>query len=272
MNYVIEGVCYHVDTWGNGYPLLLLHGFTGNGDGWKKFEPKWKDYSYAIALDIIGHGKTESPADLSKYDINEAASALNSLLDEMGIDKTDILGYSMGGRLAITFAVKYPNKVRRLILESSSPGLETEEERADRRIRDNKLSQFIENKGIEEFVRYWEDISLFQSQQKLPEKVRQEVRQRRLRNSPIGLSNSLKGMGTGSQPSWWNEIQNISVPVLLITGSLDEKFCRIAGEMTKRVKNSQWISVENCGHAIHVENPEKFGTIVNEFLSNSGDN
>lgn len=271
VNYVINGVRYHVDTWGTGFPLLLLHGFTGSGENWKEFEPYWRNHSKAIALDIIGHGKTDSPADIDQYGIEKSAEAINLLLEKMGIGKTDILGYSMGGRLAITFAVKYPRKVRKLILESTSPGLQSEEEREARRSQDEILAAMIREKGIPAFVEYWGNIPLFQSQKKLSEDIREGIRKQRLANSIDGLANSLKGMGTGSQPSWWENLSTISSPVFLITGSLDLKFCRIADLMAQALPNCRWVSVEEAGHAIHVEKPEKFGTIVSGFLSQTSE-
>ncbi|MCS0789693.1 2-succinyl-6-hydroxy-2,4-cyclohexadiene-1-carboxylate synthase [Cytobacillus firmus] len=272
MKYVINGVRYHVDTWGTGFPLLLLHGFTGNSEGWKEFAPFWKDHSKTIALDIIGHGKSGSPPDIGQYQIEESAAVINSLLEKMGIGKIDVLGYSMGGRLALTFAVNYPEKVRTLILESASPGLRTEAERHERRIQDEKLSKRIRQEGIKNFIDYWENIPLFQSQKNLPEKIRTRIRSQRLANSIDGLANSLDGMGTGMQPSWWDDLAHLEMPVLLITGNLDQKFCRIAEEMSKILPNVQWKTAEDAGHAIHVEKPELFGTIVSGFLSQTGEN
>ncbi|MBS4191801.1 2-succinyl-6-hydroxy-2,4-cyclohexadiene-1-carboxylate synthase [Bacillus sp. FJAT-49705] len=269
MNYVINGIRYHVEIWGNpiGQPLLLLHGFTGNGASWRQFETQWKDHSYVISVDIIGHGQTDSPKELQKYDIESAASDLHTLLEVMKIEQTDLLGYSMGGRLALTFALKYPEKVRKLILESSSPGLETDMEREDRRLQDEKLAVRIREHGIEKFVDYWENIPLFESQKRLPEIIRRKLRMERLRNTTLGLMNSLKGMGTGSQPSWWGHLEQLKAPALFITGRIDEKFCLITEKMQKKVKYAKSITVDDCGHAIHVEKPEIFGTIVSEFLS-----
>lgn len=267
MHFVSNGIRYHVDIWGEGFPLLLLHGFTGNGEGWREFMPYWKTHSKAIAPDIIGHGKTDSPEDTTCYRIEKAAQDLNQLLDKLGIEKVDLLGYSMGGRLALTFAVKYPEKVRKLILESTSPGLETEGERKARQMQDAKLALLIKEHGVPSFVEYWENIPLFQSQNNLPEGVQNSIRNQRLTNNQMGLMNSLYGMGTGAQPSWWDELESIQAPTLLITGSLDEKFCRIAKKMAERLKNCKCISISDSGHAIHVEKPKIFGTIVSEFLT-----
>ena len=269
MKYVVDGIHYQVDTWGKGFPLLLLHGFTGDLTTWNIFRKDWQEHSKAIALDIIGHGQTDAPEPIEMYHIEAAAHALNSLLDQMDIPRVDVLGYSMGGRLALTFAIKYPNRVRKLILESASPGLDLAEEREARVKQDANMGMFIRQKGIEEFVDYWEEIPLFHSQKKLSVQIRSQIREQRLQNSQIGLSNSLIGMGTGSMPSWWDELSAIEAQVLLLTGELDQKFVRIAEKMSKRLKNGKWITVENCGHAIHVEKPEKFGTIISEFLNGS---
>ena len=108
---------------------------------------------------------------------------MKQILELLKIEKTDILGYSMGGRLALTFAIQYPLRVRKLILESASPGLITEEERANRRMQDRKLCDLIKKNGIEQFVEYWENIPLFSSQRSLPIHKQEEIREQRLQNS-----------------------------------------------------------------------------------------
>ncbi|WP_160724085.1 2-succinyl-6-hydroxy-2,4-cyclohexadiene-1-carboxylate synthase [Bacillus sp. USDA818B3_A] len=263
----IDRVHYHLEVTGQGFPLLLLHGFTGDGSTWSPFLEEWGHHSRLMIPDIIGHGKTDSPKELSFYQMDTMAYSLKSILDQMGINQTDLLGYSMGGRLALTFALLFPNRVRKLILESTSPGLKTTGERELRRMNDAKLAQFIIDEGMESFVEYWEEIPLFHSMKKLPASVQNQVREQRLKNSPQGLSNSLLGMGTGAQPSWWNQLSKVNSDVLLLTGGEDLKFCQIAAEMAPKLSKAKWIVVENCGHAIHVEEPEKFGTIVSDFLS-----
>ncbi|MEH7106294.1 2-succinyl-6-hydroxy-2,4-cyclohexadiene-1-carboxylate synthase [Bacillus sp. JJ1764] len=258
---------YHLEVCGEGYPLLVLHGFTGDSSTWMPFCKNWGGHSTLLIPDLVGHGRTESPKDLIRYRIESAARDLKDMLEQMKIQQIDVLGYSMGGRLALTFAILYPGMVRKLILESASPGLRTEEEREQRRMKDGELAEFIAQQGIPAFVDYWEVIPLFESMKHLPFNVKEKIRNQRLRNSPIGLANSLRGMGTGSQPSWWEQLSVLSCEVLLVTGEKDEKFGRIAESMLSLLNNAHWSRVEEVGHAIHVENKEKFGTIVSDFLS-----
>jgi 2-succinyl-6-hydroxy-2,4-cyclohexadiene-1-carboxylate synthase len=264
----LNGLKYHVEITGKGHPFVLLHGFTGNIDTWKPFCKKWAEHSKLIMVDIIGHGKTDSPDDLAHYRMEKAAGDLANILDQLNIGQTDVLGYSMGGRLALAFAVRFPERVRKLVLESASPGLKTERERSERRQSDARLAKMILEQGLEAFVDNWENIPLFQSQKRLPPEVREKIRKQRLAtNNERGLANSLIGMGTGAQASNWNELSRIDCEVLLITGELDQKFCGIAEEMQQLLKKCRWIVVESCGHAIHVEDEEKFGTIVSGFIT-----
>jgi 2-succinyl-6-hydroxy-2,4-cyclohexadiene-1-carboxylate synthase len=268
MDMVIDGIRYHIKVYGDGLcPLVLLHGFTGDYTTWIPFTDSFGKFSTIIIPDIIGHGKTESPEILSRYHMEAAASDLRKILDQMDIQQADLLGYSMGGRLALTFALLFPDRVRKLILESASPGLATESERELRRMKDAELAQFIKEQGISSFVDYWEEIPLFSTMKRLPFTVQQNIRKQRLNNSSKGLANSLAGMGTGSQPSWWDKLFKLTCEVLLLTGEKDKKFCDIAEKMKNQLKKCTWMVIEDCGHAIHVEEPEKFGTIVSDFLS-----
>ncbi|MEH7304331.1 2-succinyl-6-hydroxy-2,4-cyclohexadiene-1-carboxylate synthase [Neobacillus drentensis] len=268
MDIVIDGIHYHVEVYGDGLvPLILLHGFTGDSTTWAPFHECMGKLTKLVIPDIIGHGKTDAPDDVSRYEIEAAASDLKGILNQMGFEQVDLLGYSMGGRLALTFSHLFPGRVRKLILESSTPGLETEDERQQRRMKDAELAHFINAQGISAFVDYWEEISLFSTLKRLPLESQQKIREQRLNNSPTGLANSLLGMGTGSQPSWWGKLGELSCEVLLLTGAEDHKFCHIAERMMKELKNSSWVVIEDSGHAIHVEEPEKFGTIVSDFLS-----
>jgi 2-succinyl-6-hydroxy-2,4-cyclohexadiene-1-carboxylate synthase len=268
MKIVINGIQYHVEVRGEGaIPLVLLHGFTGDTSTWTPFYDTWGQHSKLIIPDIIGHGKTDSPDVLSRFDIESVAADLKTLLDHFDFKQVNLLGYSMGGRLALTFALLFPNRVRKLILESASPGLATEKERQLRRMKDAELAQFIKEQGISSFVDYWGEIPLFSTMKLLPSPTQQIIREQRLKNTPTGLVNSLLGMGTGSQPNWWDKLNELTCEVLLLTGEDDKKFCDIADMMMKELKNSSWVIIENSGHAIHVEEPEKFGTIVSDFLS-----
>jgi 2-succinyl-6-hydroxy-2,4-cyclohexadiene-1-carboxylate synthase len=272
MKICVRDVFYHVEIYGKGEPIVFLHGFTGDVTTWyvcKKIFPNHQ----LIFVDLIGHGKTESPLDMTRYRMDEVVQDLREMMGKLQIEQTHLVGYSMGGRVALSFAITYPQCIKTLILESSSPGLKTEAEREERKKADEKLANYILENGMETFVNYWENIPLFQSQKILPSKIKEKIRKQRLQNNPIGLANSLIGMGTGVQPSWWGApLQRISAPMLLICGELDKKFCQMAKEMERFIPIARTHIVPSAGHAIHVEQPRIFGKIVSEFLQSFGAN
>lgn len=264
----VNGVDYFYTMQGSGPPLLLLHGFTGDHATWTEFADRMQDRFTIISFDLLGHGKTSAPADSSRYETKQVANDLATILETLKIEKAHLLGYSMGGRLALSFALLFPEKVKSLVLESASPGLSIPEEREARIHQDEQLAQMLEATGIEEFVDYWEEIPLFSTQKNLPKANQEKIRRQRLQQNPVGLAGSLRGMGTGQQPSWWSHLNNLLMPVQLICGDKDPKFCRIARDMVKVIPNAKMTEVPNVGHAIHVEDLKSFDTIVREFLIN----
>ncbi|WP_404450499.1 2-succinyl-6-hydroxy-2,4-cyclohexadiene-1-carboxylate synthase [Sutcliffiella horikoshii] len=267
----INGVYYHVDKIGDGsHHVLMLHGFTGNGRNFHDLIAELEnadDFTF-ILIDLLGHGKTEAPGDTKRYSMENTITDLRTILERLEISKISIYGYSLGGRVALSFAVASPMLVRKLVLESASPGLEIMEDRLARIKSDEKLAEQIEKEGLKSFVDFWTDIPLFQSQKKLSVSKQEAIYQQRLNNSSVGLANSLRGIGTGVQPSNWELLDKMDCPVLLAAGEQDEKFVLIAQEMRKMIKKSLFFKISDAGHAIHVEQPRKFGKIVSEFLSN----
>ncbi|WP_240375410.1 2-succinyl-6-hydroxy-2,4-cyclohexadiene-1-carboxylate synthase [Bacillus piscicola] len=262
----IRGVEYHIQLAGEGEPLVLLHGFTGNRETWDFLVPYLEQHFQLIMVDIIGHGESSVPADFHRYTAEETVADLVSLLKELTITDAHWLGYSMGGRLALSLASLYPECVRSLLLESASPGLRSSSARVERQNQDKRLADRILAKGVPAFVNQWENIPLFATQKQLPYAEQRKIREQRLKNSALGLANSLLGMGTGSQPSWWDQLPDLHFPVLLLTGEWDDKFNNIASEMKKALPAAEWHIVPKTGHAVHVEDQEMFATIVSEFL------
>ncbi len=262
----IRGVYYHVELKSQGEPLVFLHGFTGSSTSWQHLVSEFPHHQL-IFIDILGHGKSAHPGNSSRYKMEEIVEDIIAILNTLSIQKANLLGYSMGGRLALSIAASYPNRVNKLILESSSPGLKSVDERNKRMFHDQALAEEILQSGIRNFVDRWEKIPLFASQNVLSTEQKSRIRSQRLLNSEIGLANSLIGMGTGSQPSWWDILPELKFPVLLLCGELDEKFCEIAKSMHDLLPFSVLKQINQAGHAIHVELPRIFGKIVNEFLN-----
>lgn len=265
----IRGQRIHVEMEGSEQlpVIIFLHGFTGSTSTWSDVRSHFKGSYRTVAVDLTGHGKTSIPEEPIRYAMEEQLADLDALFTELRLESFTLVGYSMGGRIALGYTIHYPHKVKALILESASPGLASEDDRNARKTSDRELAHKIIENGIQSFVDKWEDIPLFDSQKKLTLKQRDKIRQERLLQSEKGLANSLLGIGTGSQPSYWDALATLSKPVLLITGELDQKFVGIGLEMKKRAPSWNQTVVSDAGHAIHVEKPQLFATMVKDYIS-----
>ena len=167
----------------------------------------------------------------------------------------------MGGRLALYMACHVPSRFAQVILESASPGLKTLAERRERKKRDWAIAQKLETIPLSDFLDSWYENELFSSLRKRPE-LYWEMRSRRQNNNSTELANALRGFSTGLQPSLWESLSELVVPLLLIVGEQDTKFVEIAQE--QKAKNGQ-IKIgccSNCGHNIHLESPKQYAQII----------
>jgi 2-succinyl-6-hydroxy-2,4-cyclohexadiene-1-carboxylate synthase len=263
----VDGIEFNVEVHGAGAPLVLLHGFTGSVASWSPVIHDLARLRRVVAVDIIGHGMSSAPADPSHYAFEQALHDLAEVTAQLGVTRAAWLGYSMGGRLALGMAVDHPEKVSSLILESATAGIQHEKERHERAEADQELARRIEEVGIEMFVDEWERLPIWESQRALPVEVLQFQRDIRLRNRAVGLANSLRGMGQGAQPSYWDRLDELAVPVLLLAGALDRKFVGIAGQMGVRIAGAELSVIPDAGHAVHLERPREFLDDVRAFLA-----
>lgn len=263
MHVEVDDATYYVQVEGDGPPVVLLHGFTSSGQTWESLVHELADTYTVISIDLPGHGKTVTP----DRNMKECCTDLAFLLQSLRYTRVHMIGYSMGGRVALSFAYYYPELVKSLLLESASPGLRTEKDRFKRKSKDEKLARTIEENGIFSFVAYWENIPLFASQRSLPEEVRVKVQEERLAQNEKGLAMSLRKMGTGSQISLWNKLQEIQTSTMLLVGEYDDKFVMINQEMQRKLPTASLEVVPGAGHTVHLERPNVFSTLVRQFLN-----
>ncbi|ANK62102.1 2-succinyl-6-hydroxy-2,4-cyclohexadiene-1-carboxylate synthase [Loigolactobacillus backii] len=266
---MLNGLNYFVAQQGSGAPVwLLLHGFMGSHTDFAKIAPKLA--GTVLMPDLLGHGATTSHAAAERYQIERQVADLASLLAKRQVKQVNLLGYSMGGRLALAFALSHPELVHCLILESSSPGLATETERQKRRQHDQILVERLQKNGLAQFVTEWTALPLFASQRKLPAATQQFIRQQRLQQNPAGLALSLQQMGTGSQPNYWPALANFELPVHLIVGAADAKFQATTEKMLARLPNASRTVISNAGHNVHLEQSAAYLATVNQFVQREG--
>ena len=256
---------FHYDLTGNkNYPLiLLLHGFTCDSQDFNSVISLLSQSYCCLAVDLPGHGKTKVIGDETCYNMSNTAQALIYLLDDLQIDKCLLLGYSMGGRLALYMTLYFPDRFDKVVLESASPGLKTEKDRSHRIQSDLHLAQKLENSNLKDFLYNWYDRPLFQSLKKSPNFDR--LLEARLANNPIELAKSLRNMGTGNQPSLWAQLAQNQIPLLLLVGEYDDKFTTINTKIANLCPAASLKIVPKSGHNIHFENTDEFVEVVRQF-------
>lgn len=262
---VVDELRYHYIRQGSGKSLLLLHGFAGSSESWSTILPWLSSLFDVICIDLPGHGRTAAPTAIERYTMPIVARDVAQIIELIGVSAS-VLGYSMGGRLALYLALHFPERVTGLILESASPGLEDAVAQRERAESDELLADRILRSGVPAFVADWEKHPIFTSQRRLSPALLDQQRRQRLANSAIGLAGSLRGMGAGRQPNLWPELANLKTPVLLMAGELDEKYVQISRRMVNLLPRAQLQTFPECGHNIHLEQPEAYLACVQGWL------
>lgn len=243
---------------------VLLHGFTESSASWgaRLVDGLAGAGLTPVMVDLPGHGAEAGLTDPSHFSLASVLARIGAA----GSWPADLVGYSMGGRIALHFAAAFPERVRRLVLESASPGLETEAERAERRAADAALAARLVSDGMEWFVEHWEAQPLFEPRSRVDPAILARERELRMLNDARSLAATLKGLGAGSLPSLWDRLGQIETPTLLIAGELDGKFVQLAERMTRAMPHARMVVVPGVGHTVHLEAPAAWLDAVVGFL------
>ncbi len=256
-------------------PLLLLHGFLGSHQDFSAILPALSQHFYCILLDLPGHGYTLTNG--KNYDFLFVVQAICDFVDALDLQKTYLLGYSLGGRIALYLSCSFPDRYTRTIIESASPGLKTDSEKGERCRRDQKLAHQLYTTPLADFLAQWYNNPLFASLKDYPDTYA-EMYQRRLINNTRNLGDVLQGCGLGRQPSLWQTLLTLDASPLnadnsirLFTGGLDTKFVAINQEMITCCPKTASLKIfDACGHNIHLEAPNTYEQAVIEYLGNVG--
>lgn len=265
MRVATNGLFLNVEVTGEGPIVMMLHGFTRDSRAWEPVAP-WLAGYRVVRVDLIGHGRSDSPVDAGRYSMEHAVDDLLALVHHLSIDTMALVGYSLGGRVALHLASEAPHVLWALVVESASAGIEDALARQARVDSDGKLAQSLEQDGIEAFVDRWQAQALFASQQSLPVPVLAAQRQQRLENSVTGLANSLRGMGAGAQEYILDRLDAINAPALFLAGALDERYAALAPVLASSLPRAEHSIIAGARHTTHLEQPEAWANLMTAFL------
>lgn len=248
-------------------PVVMLHGFLGTGADWTPVAESLAETHYVLCPDLPGHGAHECTAPIS---FELIASALDAFMMHHDLTSTALVGYSLGGRVALHFAASFPERVSRLVLESASPGLADEHVRTSRCQHDDALADELlalpDEEAFKAWLCQWYSAPLWETLHQVSGRVEALVAER-AGAAPTGLAIALRSLSVGRQPSLWSQLAEIACPVLLIAGARDHKYVEIAEHMMEVNPAFAHMPFSGCGHNVHLEAPGAYTTVLKSFLT-----
>ena len=240
-------------------PFLFLHGFTGSSKSWIEIINNI-DHPY-ILIDLPGHSKSLFNNNNLIYTFNEWADDLKNILNQIEIYNIKLCGYSMGGRLAIAFANKYPILVKEIFIESAHLGIENINDKENRLRDDISLTNKIKN-NFNLFLSNWEKLDMFKMQQyrNLKSwKVQKSIRKSQI---PDQLCMALNSFSLGKMPGYYNYISQATIPIHIINGIDDVEYIKHTKSLYRLNKNIYHHIIDNSSHNVHLENPMDYIKIL----------
>lgn len=237
-------------------PLVCLHGSFGQGSDWQRFVEA-AGRARAFTPDLPAHGSRP----------HERAASLEAIADELARDlpeACDVVGYSLGGRLALALAHAHPSRVRSLVIESANPGLDEPARSLRRTLDGTRADELVANPRA--FLESFWQLPLFETFREHPRFV-SEVEQRieRAERDPEALGASFRELSVGRQADYFERAADFDVPLLFVAGERDPKYRAIGARFAERVRGASLVVVPGAGHNVHFEAPERFRELVTAF-------
>ncbi len=242
--------------------LVTLHGFLGSASSFNAVVNELEHpFEERVAVTISGHdGETFGDEWRWSDVLDVLAQAIKYY------SRVVLMGYSMGARLALGLALERLTNVDALVLVGAHPGIATEEERVDRRWWEQAMTDSVLELGVDGFAKHWESLPLWDTQRRLPEKTRSELAERRRSHQARGIAWAMQALGTGAMPNYRSAIAESTIPMLWITGELDEKFRHLAVEQCARNDHCKHVEIAGVGHDCTLEAPVALAGVVDQWL------
>lgn len=232
--------------------LILFHGFMGSGEAFKPLLSELKTFCNPVSIDLIGHGKTETPDVVELFKADRQVQQMTSILDRLKFDRLFAYGYSMGGRLLFHLLTANQNLFAGAFIESSHCGITNREQRKQRVQVDDQRAAEIQS-DFSQFLDHWQSLPLFKE---TDETSRQHYRQIMAKQSPRMMANSLKGFGAGVMPSVCEKLHKLRLPLYLAAGEQDQKYVSQMAEIAELNSHFELLVAKNAGHRVHTDRPD----------------
>jgi pimeloyl-ACP methyl ester carboxylesterase len=261
----IDNAKLYYETSGTGTPLVMIHAGVADSRQWNNEFTFFSRSHQVIRYDMRGHGKSE-PVEGEFSHIAD----LVSLLDALGIHTPlIIIGCSMGGSLAIDFALTHPSKVKAIIIIGAGPsGLELDIPAPPKYADAEKAFEA----GNLDLAAEIETQVWFDGTGRNPKQVNQPMRKLLFDMDRLTLSHEVKQLGRllpNTETPAVDLLENLKLPVLILVGSHNTPYMLAAADyMEDKIVLASKITIEDAAHLANMDQPQKFQSIVIDFLMN----
>ena len=240
--------------------VVCLHGFLGQGEDWHPLAAHLTDHYRIDLVDLPGHGRSLG---LPRNAYTWAGTL--QLLAPCLHGASALVGYSMGGRLALGAALAGHHTLKAVVILSASAGLEDERARLERSREDEARAARLERDDLPAFVRTWYEQPLFASLAQ-QERLKAQLVEQRSQGSAPELAMALRGLSVGQQPSLWSELPALNIPALFVAGEYDAAYVAHAKRAAGLSPLGAGLMVAHSGHMPHLEQPVACRNGIMDFL------
>ena len=234
--------------------MTCLHGFSQRGESW-----------HELSSLVPGELRWLTP-DIAATTADAAVAEIVDLWEREGVERSHLVGYSAGGRLALAFAVRQPERLLTLTVIAAHAGFEGPA-RIARRRADEELARRIEREGIDWFADYWPSLPILAGLARRRPDLRESLDAARRGQDPRRLAAALRGLGGAAGDPLWDQLSSIRVPTLVIAGEEDLPYAEHARRLARLIPSSRAEIVPESAHAVHLENPSAVAALLAAHLS-----
>ncbi|WP_250658303.1 2-succinyl-6-hydroxy-2,4-cyclohexadiene-1-carboxylate synthase [Alkalimarinus coralli] len=249
----------------NNPAVVFIHGFLGNREEWQQVVETLRETFYCITVDLPGHGDQQEQH--NDWPSEDSLERMYTRIIQASSKPFHLVGYSLGGRLAMRLAYEKPNQVISLCLESANPGLESVESRKERGLSDHAWAKRFAYEPLETVLTDWYQQPIFGT--KGTDQQRSLVKAH-LNQSAIPLAKALTEFGLGLQPPYWRFLSQWRKPLCYISGEYDAKFTEIGRQLNNINPSLRHAIISNAAHNCHIDQPQHFIDVISDHLTTNG--
>lgn len=244
--------------------LVFLHGFLGASSDWHETINLLKDDFYCIAIDLPGHGASVVTASSRTNGFEHCHQLIKNVLDELNVKQYSLIGYSLGGRIALDYArTQKDTRLNALLLESSHTGLSDEQAKEHRFMQDHSWAKKFATQHIIETLSEWYDQQIFSD---LSDREKEIIINKRAENYGVPLANTLLATSLGKQTDALPYLQQTDLCIHYCFGEKDKKFKDLSARLNN-LTHINCVEFKQAGHNIHKYNATQFALFILQNLT-----